>query len=305
MRTRRLPPAASALAALSLAFLSCTQNETPPGPQLLFPPTVQFAQGQMITYFRENFDANNNPDAYFQDVVEVDATGLTLAGLDGVAAVRVSSGPPGGGESRADTTYCAYSGGRLLVYDPGVQAGDGYPSLPAWNVLLDLTLRAAPDTLLAFDSTFVLTMASGSLLRDHIACVVATRYVGTGQLPVFGSPIVNCFIFTRSLRYDETVDTAGVLLFQAPAISLQDSVWYADDIGPVRMSSRGSPLGIDSLGLPFSLAALRVYHTADTHRSFGVRYSRAGGVDALWLRYGLYEIPPPASTLIMAINRSY
>jgi len=305
MRASRPGLLPRALIALAFALPSCTKNEVPSGPALIIPPSVQFMQGQTITYVRENYEANGNRTVAFQHGVEVLATEGQLSGLAGVAAVRVSSGPVGGGISGVDTAYLAYTGERLLVYDPASQTGARYPVLPPWTALLDLRLQAGTDTLLAFDSTFALTMASGHLLRDRVACLVETGYAGIGQLPAFGSPIVNCFVFTRSVRCNETVDTAGVLLFQGASVALLDTVWYADGIGPIRMSSRGNTLGLDSLGLPFSLGALRVLHTADAHRTFEVRYSRAGGVDDLQLRYGLYDIPPQVHTMITAITRSY
>ena len=306
MILRTLPSRARAFLLLALSLPSCTKNDTPAGPLLVIPPSVEFTPGAWIAYERENFDWNGNRTAAFEHMTEVVATGEHIAGLDGVAAVRVTTGPPGGGTpSGIDTVFLAYAGSKLLIYDPGASAGGGYPALTPWSVLLDLRLQAAPDTILAFDSTFSLTMASGHLLRDRVACIVATRYEGIAQLPAFGSPIVNCFVFTRTTLCTETVDTAGVLLFQGETAALTDSLWYADDIGPIRMSSRGNTLGIDSLGLPFSLAALRVVHGPDTHRSLEVRYSRAGGVDELSLRYGPYEFPAPVTSVTMAYARSY
>ena len=292
-------------ALLLLALGSCTRNETPSGPRLLIPPSVQFTQGEMITYQRENYTESGFRTAEFQDVAVVVAVEGERAGLGGVAAVRVATGNPGDNPASVDTAYIAFSGGGLVIYDPAAAAGGAYPALSPWTVLLDLRPQAAADTLLAFDSTFTLTMASGHLLRDRVSCSIETRYAGFEQIPAFGSPIVNCFVYTRTIRCDETVDTSGVLLFQGPVIALLDSVWFADDIGPIRMSSRGTTLAIDSLGLPFSLASLRVFHTADAHRSFEVSYSRAGGTDELALRYGLYEIPPTVHTVITAIARSY
>jgi len=177
--------------------------------------------------------------------------------------------------------------------------------LSPWNVLLDLTLGTAPDTLCAFDSTFTITMVSGRLLRDRVTFLAESHYVGFDQLPAFGSPIVNCFVYARDLRYEETVDTAGVLLFQGPVVALTDTVWYADGIGPIMISTRGNPLGVDSLGLPFSLAALRVVHSPGTHRTLEVTYDRPGGADALSLRYGLYDRLLPVHTLMTATARSY
>jgi len=300
-----LPVPGRALLVLALVLGSCTRNETPTGPRLVVPPSVQFTPGQMITYQRENFTEAGIPTATFQDVAEVVAADDPFAGLVGVATVRVSTARPGGAPFAVDTAFLAFTGGRLEMFDAGAASTGGFPALSPWTVLLNLTLQTAPDTLLAFDSTFALTMASGHVLRDRVTCLVETHCVGTEVVAAFGSPIVNTFVFTRTTNYDETVDTAGVTLFQGPVIALLDSVWYADGIGPIMMSSRGSTLGIDSLGLPFSLAALRVVHTPDTHRTFEVSYSRAGGVDALSLRYGLYEIPPTVYTVITAIARSY
>jgi hypothetical protein len=65
--------------------------------------------------------------------------------------------------------------------------------------------------------------------------------------------VINCFVFTRTVNCAETVDTAGVLLFQGPVITLLDSIWYANDIGPVKMTSRGNTLEVDSLALRESL----------------------------------------------------
>ena len=62
---------------------------------------------------------------------------------------------------------------------------------------------------------------------------------------------------------------------------------------------------MDSLGLPFSLAALQVRHSPASHDSYEVHYARVGGRDSLTLRESLYEIPFPASTVISAVVKNY
>jgi hypothetical protein len=148
-------------------------------------------------------------------------------------------------------------------------------------------------------------MVSGHVLRDRVRCLVVSRYAAEDQVPAFGSPFINCFVFTRTVSCEETVDTAGVLLFQGPVISLLDSVWFADGIGPVRMTSWGSTLELDSLGLPFSLSRLQVVHAQSSHDSYEVHYARVNGRDSLVLREPLYAQPAVVYTVITAYAKNF
>jgi hypothetical protein len=256
-----------------------------------------------MSYTRQNFDQNYTLVSTFQHDVEVLATGRTIGGLADAATVTVSTS--GGSGMRIDTVTMAVEGGKFLIYDSRGQAPGRVPLLPLWNTLFDLGLNAVPASPLSFDSTFTLTMVSGQVLRDRVNCRVEIRYVAEDLISVFGAPLVNCFVFTRTVSCEETVDTAGVLLFQGPVITLLDSIWFADDIGPVKMTSRGSILGVDSLGLPFSLSALQVFHTLSAHDSYEVHYARVNGRDSLALRDNLYFRPSMAYTVIVAYARNF
>ena len=148
-------------------------------------------------------------------------------------------------------------------------------------------------------------MASGHVLRDRVTCRVEMRYAGEDLISAFGAPLINCFVFTRTVSSEETVDTAGVLLFQGPVITLLDSVWFADDIGPVKLTSRGSTLEVDSLGLPFTLSPLQVVHTPSSHDSYEVHYALVNGRDSLALRESLYYAPAMVYTVIVAYARNF
>jgi hypothetical protein len=285
------------------APLGCTRNEPPSGPRLVIPPRYGFSRGQVLAYTRQNFDQNHNPVSSFQHEVEILATGQTIGGFSDAATVKVTTS--GGGLSRIDTAAMALEEGRLMIYDGRGQIPGRYPALPLWNTLIDLGLNAASDTLLSFDSTFTVTMASGHILRDRVSCRVETRYAAEDQIPAFGAPFINCFVFTRTVSCEETVDTAGVLLFQGPVITLLDSVWFADEIGPVKMTSRGNTLELDSLGLPFSLSSLQVVHAPSSHDSYEVHYARVNGRDSLALRESLYFMPTLAYTVIIAYAKNF
>jgi hypothetical protein len=289
--------------AVMTALVGCTRDGPPSGPRRLLPPSYAFTAGQILSYTRQNFDQNHNPVSSFQHEAEVVATGRTVGGLADAAAVRVSTS--GGSGTRMDTVTMALEGGKLMIYDGRGQAPGRYPLLPIWNTLFDLGLNAVPATLLSFDSTFVLTMISGHVLRDRVNCRVEIRYVAEDLISAFGSPLINCFVFTRTVSCEETVDTAGVLLFQGPVITLLDSIWFADDIGPVRMTSRGSVFEVDSLGLPFSLSPLQVVHTPSSHDSYEVHYARVNGRDSLALREDLYSRPAMVFTVILAYARNF
>lgn len=285
------------------ALAGCTGNEPPSGPRRVFPPSYAFSAGQILSYNRRNFDQNNTPVSSFQHDVEVLATGRTIGGLADAATVKVSTSGESG--TRIDTVTMAVEGGKLMTYDGRGQAPGRFPVLPLWNTLIDLNLNAVPATLLSFDSTFTLTMVSGHVLRDRVNCRVEIRYAAEDQISAFGAPLINCFVFTRTVRSEETVDTAGVLLFQGAVITLLDSVWFADDIGPVKMTSRGNMLEVDSLGLPFSLSRLQVVHTPSSHDSYEVHYARVNGRDSLALRESLYFAPAMAHTVIVAYARNF
>jgi len=162
-----------------------------------------------------------------------------------------------------------------------------------------------PDTLVTYDSTFTVAMASGHLLRDRVMRSVVTRFVGEDVIPAFGAPLITCFVYTRAVFGAETVDTAGVLLFQGPVTTFLDSLWFADGIGPVRWTSRGSAFETDSLGLPFSLSALQVCGTDSSFDSYEVRYTRTDGQDLLLLRESLYDIPPVLYTVTAAFAKNF
>ena len=285
------------------ALAGCTGNGPPSGPRRLLSPSYALSAGQSLSYTRQNFDLNHNPVSSFQHEVEVIATGRPAGGLADAATVRVSTSGASG--TRIDTVMMAVEGGKLMIYDGRGQSPGRFPLLPLWNTLFDLSLNALPATLLSFDSTFALTMMSGHVLRDRVKCLVEMRYVAEDLISAFGSPLINCFVFTRTVSCEETVDTAGVLLFQGPVITLLDSIWFANDIGPVRMTSRGSILEVDSLGLPFSLSPLQVVHTPSSHDSYEVHYARVNGRDSLALREDLYFTPVAAYTVILAYARSY
>ena len=285
------------------ALAGCAGDEPPSGPRRVLPPSYAFSAGQSLSYTRRNFDNNYTPVSSFQHDVEVLATGRTIGGLADAATVKVSTS--GGSGTRMDTVAMAVEGGRLMIYDGRGQAPGRFPVLPLWNTLIDLNLSALPATLLSFDSTFTLTMASGHVLRDRVNCRVEIRYAAEDHISAFGAPLINCFVFLRTVSCEETVDTAGVLLFQGPVIALLDSIWFADDIGPVRMTSRGSVFEVDSLGLPFSLSPLQVVHTTASHDSYEVHYARVNGRDSLALRESLYSSPVMAYTVIVAFARNF
>ena len=291
------------VAALLCTLAGCTGHEPPSGPHLLIAPSFEFTPGRTLSYTRQNFDANGNPTAFYFHDVEVLDRNRTTGGYTDAATVKVSTRM--GSLMRLDTVAMAVEGGRLMVYDLRAQVPGRVPPLSAWNTLIDLDPGAGPDTLLAFDSTFTLTMASGHILRDRVHCAVGTRFAREDQIPGFGAPFINCFVFTRTVSYDESVDTSGVLLFQGPVIALLDSVWFADGIGPVRWTTRGSALGVDSLGLPFSLASLQVVHTPSSHDSYEVHYARVNGRDSLSLRESLYYFPPASSSLTVAYAKNF
>jgi hypothetical protein len=285
------------------ALAGCTRNDPPSGPRRLIPPSYALSAGQILSYTRRNFDQNYNPTSSFQHDVEVLASGQTIGGFPDAAIVRVTSS--GGSVTRIDTVALAVEGGRLMIYDGRGRTPGRFPLLPLWNTLFDLALNADPETLLSFDSTFTVTMMSGHILRDRVTCRVEIRYVGEDQISAFGAPLINCFVFARTVNCEETVDTAGVLLFQGPVITLLDSVWFADDIGPVKMTSRGNTLEVDSLGLPFSLSPLQVVHAPSSHDSYEVHYARVDGRDSLALRESLFFVPTMAYTVIVAYARNF
>jgi hypothetical protein len=281
----------------------CTGNETPSGPRIVIPPTLHFTPGQTLSYQRRNLDQYDNTVSTYNHEVEVLNAGRMFAGMADVATVMVSTS--GGNVSRTDTVELVIDGGKLKIYDARMQSQGRVPALPVWNTLLDLNLRAVPDTILAFDSTFAFTMASSHLLRDRVTCDVETRYLGEQVISAFGSPTVNSFVFTRTVLCTETVDTAGQLLFQGPVVSLLDSLWFGDGIGPLKWTSRGSTLGLDSLGLPFSLAGLQVLEGPSSHDSYEVHYLRTAAGDVLTLREGLYYLPPTVSAVTVAYAKNF
>lgn len=291
------------LALLACAIAGCTKNEPPSGPRTILPPSFELTAGHILSYTRQNFDANGNPTAFYFHDVEVLDRGRSVGGYDDAATVKVTT--TRGSLTRLDTVTMAVEGGRVMVYDLHARIPGRVPSLPEWNTLIDLDLSAVPDTLLSFDSTFTLTMASGHILRDRVSCAVGTRYAREDQIPGFTAPFLNCSVFTRTVSYAETVDTAGLLLFQAPVITLLDSVWFGDGVGPVRWTTRGSPLGTDSLGLPFSLASLQVVHTPTSHDSYEVHYARVNGRDSLALREPLYGVPAASSSITLGYAKNY
>jgi hypothetical protein len=295
-------PALFGIASLSV-LLGCARNETPSGPRIVIPPSFVFSPGQTLSYIRQNFDQNHNLVSTFRHDVEVLTSGGMIGGLANAATVMVSSS--GGNLTRIDTVALAIEGGRLLIYDARARASAGFPPLPFWNTLIDLSLPAAADTLLSCDSTFTVAMASGHILRDRVTCRIETRYVGEEVIPAFGAPVVNSFVFTRTVYCGETVDTAGVLLFQGPVITLLDSVWFADGIGPAKWTSRGNTLEVDSLGLPFSLAPLQVVHTPSSHDSHEVHYARVNGRDSLVLRESLYVVPAVVYTVTVVYEKNF
>ena len=296
------PPALFGIV-VTAALAGCAGNGAPSGPRMLLTPSYAFTAGQSLSYTRQNYDENHNPVSWFQHDLEVLATGRTIGGLADAATVKVSTS--GGSVTRVDTVTMAVEGGKLMIYDGRGQAPGRFPPLPVWNTLFDLGLNAVPATLLSFDSTFTLTMVSGQVLRDRVNCRVEIRYVAEDLISAFGSPLINCFVFTRTVSCEETVDTAGVLLFQGPVITLLDSIWFANDIGPVRMTSWGSVLEMDSLGLPFSLSPLQVVHTPSSHDSYEVHYARVNGRDSLSLREDLYFRPATVFTGFLAYARTF
>ncbi|HTY59273.1 MAG TPA: hypothetical protein VMF59_10660, partial [Bacteroidota bacterium] len=279
-------------------------TNSPTGPRSLVPPSFAFSPGQVISYARQNFDDNHNPVSSYQHDVEVLSTGRTIGGVADAATAGITTSWAGGVE-RHDTVTLALEGGKLLIYDPSARSGGGYPALPLWNTLVDLNLNAAQATLLGYDSTFTVPMVSGHTLRDRVTCTVETHYAGEDRIPAFGAPIVNCFVFTRSVYLAETVDTGGVTLFQGSAVALLDSVWFADGIGPVRWTSRGSAFELDSLGLPFSLSALQVLATPSSFDSYEVHYTNAGGRDLLLLRRSLYDVAHVVYTVTDAFAKNF
>jgi hypothetical protein len=284
-------------------LIGCTRNDSPSGPRRVLLPSYAFSAGQVLSFWRQNFDQNHNPVSSFQHDAQVLSTGGMIGGRADAATVRILTS--WGGGTRVDTVGMAVEEGELMIYDGRGQAPGRIPPLPLWNPLIDLNLGAAPATLLSFDSTFTLTMASGHVLRDRVTCLVEMRYAGEDLISAFGAPLINCFVFTRTVSSEETVDTAGVLLFQGPVITLLDSIWFADDIGPVKLTSRGSTLEVDSLGLPFTLAPLQVVHTPSSHDSYEVHYALVNGRDSLALRESLYTTPAMVYTVIVAYARNF
>ena len=292
-----------AVAALLCALAGCTGNGSPSGPRRLLTPTYSFTAGQILVYSRRNYDWNYNQTSSFQHEVEILASGLAIGGFPDAARARITS--TGGGATRIDTVALAAEGRRLMIYDAQTQVPGRFPGLPVWNTLIDLGLNTIPESLVSYDSTFAIAMASGHTLRDRVTCSVGTGYAGEEVISAFGSPLVNCFVFTRTVNFTETVDTAGVLLFRGPAVTLLDSVWFANDIGPVKFTSRGSTLGVDSLGLPFSLSHLQVVHTAASYDSYEVHYARVNGSDELVMRESLYPVPTVVYTVTEAYARNF
>jgi hypothetical protein len=297
------PCVALVVGALAGSAGGCAGNDTPSGPRLLIPPSYVFTPGQVMAYIRQNFDQNHNPTAtYSHDAGVLDA-GRAIGGYADAAIVSIST--TGGSVTRSDTAVMAFEGGRLLIYDAVAHAPGRYPPLPVWSTLIDMRLNPGPDTLLSFDSTFTVTMASGHLLHDRVTCSVVDRYAGPDQISAFGAPIINCSVFTRSVNCRESVDTAGEILYVGPVIALFDSVWFAQDIGPVKLTSRGSTLEVDSLGLPFSLSALQVVQTSSSFDSYEVHYARQEGRDALTLREPMYYFPPVEYMVTAAYARNF
>ena len=298
-----LPCAVLALGALAWSAGGCSGNDPPSGPRVLTPPSYVFTPGQRIMYIRRNFDQNYNPTVTYSHEASVLDAGRAIGGYADAATVTIST--TGESLSRSDTAVLAFEGGKLLIYDAAAHAPGRYPPLPAWSTLIDMRLNPVADTLLSYDSTFTVTMASGHLLRDRVTCSVVTRYAGLDQIAAFGAPIITCSVFTRSVSYRESVDTSGQNLFQGQVIALFDSVWFAQDIGPVKLTSRGSTLEVDSLGLPFSLSALQVVRTPSSFDSYEVHYAALQGRDALTLREPLYYIPPVEYMITAAYARNY
>ncbi len=286
---------------LLLVSSGCVKNEGPSGPRILITPSFAFVPGQTLSYLRRNFDSDHNPVSTFQHDVSVLA--YPGAGPLPVATVCVTSS--GGSGVRLDTVTLVAGGGGIEILDESSQGAGRAPGLPLWNPLIDVRLNPAPDTLLSYDSTFTVTMASGHVLRDRVMRSIVTRYAGEDQIPAFGAPFINCFVYTRTVYSAETVDTAGVLLFQGPVTALLDSLWFADGIGPVLWTSRGSAFETDSLGLPFSSSALQVLCTAASFDSYEVHYARMNGQDLLVLRKSLYDFPPLLYTVTAAFAKNF
>ncbi len=291
-------------ALVSGACSGCSSNDSPSGPRTIVPPSFTFSPGQAVSYSRANYDRNYNEVASYQHDALVFTAGETIGGL-GDAAAGVVVATSGGAGTRLDTAWLAVQGGMVLIYDPKGQTGGRFPRVPLWGVLVDLRLNPAADTLLSSDSTFVLPMASGHVLRDRVTTSVVTRYVREDRIPAFGTPFINCFLFMRTVSCGETVDTGGVILFQGPTVSLLDSVWFGDGLGPVRWTSQGSTFGVDSLGLPFSLSALQAVCTPASFDSYEVHYANVNGRDLLSLRRSLYETPPLLYTVTAAYAKNF
>jgi len=296
-------PAVLAAAALLCAIAGCNGNGSPSGPRRLLSPTYSFTAGQVINYARRNYDWNYSQTSMFEHDVEIFASGLTIGGFPDAAWARITT--TGGGTARTDSVALAFEEGKLMIYDARTQVPGRFPPLPAWNTLIDLGLNATEESLFSYDSTFTVGMASGHMLRDRVTCSVGTRFAGEEVISGFGAPLISCFVYTRTLNLTETVDTAGVLLFQGPAVTLLDSVWFANDIGPVRFTSRGSTLGVDSLGLPFSLARLQVSRSDASYDSYEVHYARVNGSDELIMRESLYQVPTVVYTVTEAYARNF
>ena len=292
---------------LLIAQSGCTRNDTPLGPGTLIPPSFAFVPGQTISYTRRNFDANHNPVSMFQHEVTVLAysgNGPLPVGTPGpVATVCVTTSE--GSAVRLDTVLIAAGKGGMEIFDLESRRTGRVPLLPLWSTLIDLSMNPAPDTVLSYDSTFTVALASGHLLRDRVMRSVVTRYAGEDRIHALGAPIINCFVYTRTVYGAETVDTAGVLLFQGPVMSFLDSLWFADGIGPVLWTSRGSAFETDSLGLPFSSSALQAVCTDASFDSYEVHYARVNGNDLLVLRVPLYEIPPLLYTVTEAFAKNF
>ena len=285
----------------------CSRNDSPSGPGMTLPPSFTFVPGQTISYSRRNYDGNHNPVAVFQHeviVVAYTGNGALPVGTPGPVATICVVTSDGSG-ARSDTVFVAAAFGGMDVLDMESRRAGRMPELPLWNTLLELNLDPSPDTLLSYDSTFTVAMASGHLFRDRVIRSVVARYAGEDRIPAFGGPVINCFVYTRTVYSAETVDTAGVLLFQGPVTSLLDSLWFADGVGPVLWTSKGNAFETDSLGLPFSSSALQVLATDSSFNSYEVRYARVNGGDNLVLRDALYEIPPVMYTITSAFAKNF
>lgn len=292
---------------LIVVLSGCSRNDSPLGPGIMLPPSFTFVPGQTLSYSRLNYDGNHNPVATFQHqliVVAYTGNGALPVGTPGPVATICVTTSDGSGV-RSDTVFVAVGFGRMDVLDVESRRAGRLPPLPLWNALIELNLDPSPDTLLAYDSTFTVAMASGHVLRDRVIRRVVTRYAGEDRIPALGGPIINCFVYTRTVYSAETIDTAGVLLFQGPVTSLLDSLWFADGVGPVLWTSKGSAFETDSLGLPFSSSALQVMATDSSFDSYEVRYARVNGGDNLVLRDALYEIPPVMYTVTSVFAKNF